>query len=262
MPRWLRFQWRRTGSVRSRNRCSSLVEVLNEVWDDTELCFFFLQITLRDLYASIKLQSSAWCDQSPCDEPLTCIKLCKLATQSLSPQQPLVVTHCLTVNSTLHWSLFVHNHEIKHNKCTALATVPERLNPNTLARLLNLVDCLGVCVDQPDEHFIAMAVARKGTFTSHDGATVASLDHYAPVSLNGESFARTVRTTSCELLVHGVKCDSCKTYRATLRTRYNRWCHRRSEQISDTTSHANERYMKTPEKKSQAWQNESKDSCN
>ena len=102
----------------------------------------------------------------------------------------------------------MHNHEIKHNKCTALATVPERLNPNTLARLLNLVDCLGVCVGQPDEHFIAMAVARKGTFTSHDGATVASLDHYAPVSLNGESFARTVRTTSCELLVHGVKCDS------------------------------------------------------
>ena len=210
---------------------------------------FFLQITLRDLYASIKLPSSAWCDQSPCDEPLTCIKLCKLATQSSSPQQPLVVTHCLTVNSTLHWSLFVHNHEIKHNKCTALATVPERLNPNTLARLLNLVDCLGVCVGQPDEHFIAMAIARKGTFTSHDGATVASLDHYAPVSLNGESFAQTVRTTSCELLVHGVKCDSCKTYRAMLRTRYNRWCHRRSEQISETTSHANERYMKTPEKK-------------
>ena len=68
----------------------------------------------------------------------------------------------------------MHNHEIKHNKCTALATVPERL---TLARLLDLVDCLGVCVGQPDEHFIAMAVARKGTFTSHDGATVANLDH-------------------------------------------------------------------------------------
>ena len=30
---------------------------------------------------------------------------------------------------------------------------------------------------------------------------------------------------------------------------YNCWCRRRSEQISDTTSHANERYMKTPEKK-------------
>ena len=66
-----------------------------------------------------------------------------------------------------------------------------------------------------------MAVARKGTFTSHDGTTVVTLDHYAAVFLNGESFARTVRTTSCELLVHGVKCDSCKTYRAaTLQTRY------------------------------------------
>ena len=110
----------------------------------TLLCFF-LQITLPDLHASINLPSSAWCDQSPRDEPLTCIKLCKLASQSSSSQQPLVVTHCLTVNDTLHWSLFVHNHEIKHDQCTALAPVPERLKPDTLALLLSLADRLG-CV--------------------------------------------------------------------------------------------------------------------
>ena len=153
----------------------------------TLLCFF-LQITLPDLHASINLPSSAWCDQSPRDEPLTCIKLCKLASQSSSSQQPLVVTHCLTVNDTLHWSLFVHNHEIKHDQCTALAPVPERLKPDTLALLLSLADRLGVCVGQPDDHFIAMATARKGAFISHDGSTVATLDQYAPVFLNGESF--------------------------------------------------------------------------
>lgn len=135
-------------------------------------------------------------------------------------------------------SLFVHDHELKHNKCTVLAAVLEGLKPDTLACLLSHVDHLGVCVSQPDEHFIAMAVARKGTFTSHDGSTVATLDHYALVFLNGESIAQ---TTSCELLVHGVKCDSCKTYRATLRTRCNCWRWQRFEQISDTTSHANER---------------------
>ena len=66
---------------------------------------------------------------------LNCVSL---PQYDLPMQQPLVVTHCLTVNCTLHCSLFVHNLEIKHKKCTALASVPERLNPDTLAHLLSL----------------------------------------------------------------------------------------------------------------------------
>ena len=205
---------------------------------------------LLQLYACSRLPSLMWCDRGSHDEPLTSIELCKLASQFSSSQKPLVIIQCLTVDDTLHWSLFLHNHEIKHVKCTGLALVPERLKPYTFVLLLSLVDRLEVCAGQPDEHFIAMAVARKGSFTSLDGHTVAVFDRYAPVFFNGESFSRTVRTASCKLLVHGVKCDPCKTYRATLRTRYNRWCRRSTKRISGTTSHVNERYLKTPQKKS------------
>ena len=55
--------------------------------------------------------------------------------------------------------------------------------------------------------------------------------------------------TKCELLIHGVKCHSCSTYRATLRVMYNRRLLHSSEDISDSSSHANVRYMNTPEKK-------------
>ena len=46
-----------------------------------------------------------------------------------------------------------------------------------------------------------------------------------------------------------MKCTPCKTYRATLRTLYNRYSRRSSDSISDASSHANIRYMNTPEKK-------------
>ena len=58
----------------------------------------------------------------------------------------------------------------------------------------------------------------------------------------------TVRHTNCELLVHGAKCETCKRYRATLRSMYNRLKKRDSEGLSSDSSHANYRYLNTPEK--------------
>ena len=86
---------------------------------------------------------------------------------------------------------------------------------------------------------------------SQDGSIKAILDDYAPVVVNGMVLTKTIRTVKCELLLDGdcVKCTSCKSYRATLRTLYNRFLHRSSDMISDASSHANIRYMNTPEKK-------------
>ena len=85
------------------------------------------------------------------------------------------------------------------------------------------------------------------SFKSHTGTTAAVL--YAPVVLNGDLFSQTVCTTGCELLVHDVKCPSCKSYRATLQVMYSQWHSRDNTQLSDTTSHMNERYLNTPEMK-------------
>ena len=54
---------------------------------------------------------------------------------------------------------------------------------------------------------------------------------------------------SCELLTTGDKCLSCKAYRDTIRSIYNRWVRRSSSDMSDTRSHSNERYLDTLERK-------------
>ncbi len=80
---------------------------------------------------------------------------------------------------------------------------------------------------------------------------MALVDDYAPLVVNREVLTKTILTVKCELLLDGnsMKCTARKTYRATLRTLYNRYSHRSSDSISDISSHANVRYMNTPEKK-------------
>ena len=142
----------------------------------------------------------------------------------------------------------MHNHEIAQGSCTALASQPSQLTPDSLSHLLNIVDNLNVCAGHPDDKFVSFAKGKKGVLKTRDGGVAASLDNYAPVLLNGSLYAQTVRTTSCELLVSGVKCASCQKYRPSLRSAYNRSLTRQSEKITDTSSHANVRYMVTPEK--------------
>ena len=100
-----------------------------------QLPTFFLQ----HLQETLKLPNSFWCDQSP--NPLTSIKLCKISSHPSSSKQPLVITHCLTVDSAL-WCTFVHNHEVKQDSYAGLASVPLQLTPNSFSALLNQVDSL------------------------------------------------------------------------------------------------------------------------
>ena len=200
---------------------------------------------VEDLHKSIKLPGQSWSDQSP--SPVTSIKLCKISSEASSSGQPLIVTHCLSVSSNLQWSVSVHDHEVKQSNCPALASVSKELTPQSLECLLTLVDSLNICIGQPDDHFVEMVSSKNNILKSQDGSVMAIVDDH----LNGEVLTKTVRTTRCELLLDGdcMKCTPCKTYRPTLRTLYNRYSHRSSDSISDASSHANIRYMNTPEKK-------------
>ena len=200
------------------------------------------------LHNSLTLPNRAWCDQSPI--PPTSVKLCKISEVESSSSQPLIITHCVTVSANLRWSLFVHNRVVQ--LCSALASVPVELtNAESCSTFLSDIDGLNICAGQPDDHLVQMAAAKKGVFRSHDGESiVASLDEYAPVRLNGKTYAKTIRTTACQLLVRdGSKCVPCKNYRDTLRTMYNRWSKRASAVMTETSSHTNERFLTTPERK-------------
>ena len=146
--------------------------------------------------------------------------------------------------------VFVHNHEVKRESCCSLTSVPVVLTPDTLNKLLSHIDCLDVCAGHPDNNYVTMVVAKKGVLKSCDGNVAAALDDYAPVMLDGCLYEKTIRHSTCEVLIqNGGKCTSCKNYRAVLRKIYSQWSSRQSDQISHTTSNTNERYMNTPEKR-------------
>ena len=151
---------------------------------------------VKDLHKSIKLPGQSWSDQSP--SPVTSIKLCKISSEASSSEQPLIVTHCLSVSSNLQWSVSVHDHEVKQSNCPALASVSKELTPQSLECLLTLVDSLNICIGQPDDHFVEMVSSKNNILKSQDGSVMAIVDDY-----RGEVLTKTVRTTRCELLLDG-----------------------------------------------------------
>ena len=62
-------------------------------------------------------------------------------------------------------------------------------------------------------------------------------------------YPRTIRTTACELLVHGTKCVACKQYRSTLRSLHSRKLKLPKSDTTAVSSHSNIRYLKTPERR-------------
>ena len=90
--------------------------------------------------------------------------------------------------------------------------------------------------------------SRKGKLFNKYGGIAAFVDHYAPIHLNGELFQKMVRTLDCETLVRGEKCNLCSKYRRTLRVLQDRWSKRSSDELSNSSSHTNNRYLNTPER--------------
>ena len=84
------------------------------------------------------------------------------------------------------------------------------------------MDRSNVCAGHPDRHFVSMLETRKGEIKAADGTQSAYLDRCLSVSLNGETYSDTVRSSSCELMTNGQKCPACVQYRSTLRALYGR----------------------------------------
>ena len=176
---------------------------------------------ILSLHLSLATYCHGWVDITT--EPVDSIHLCKVSEVATQSSQPPVITHSLSVNSNRAWALHVHNH------------------PLSAQALLNQVDNLNICCGQPDSHFVSMVQRKKGKIISAQGQAKAYIDEYAPVTLGVDTYQATIRTTSCELLTSGNKCSKCKRYRNTLR--------RSACDMSSPTSHSNERYLNTPQRK-------------
>lgn len=204
-------------------------------------------IDITSLKQSLASCSHGWVDAAA--ETADSIRLCKFSEVPTQSSQPPVITHSLSVNADLTWILHVHNHLVIPQNCAALQSVPETLTTENLHTLLRQVDVLNVCCGQPDSHFMSMVQCKKGKIVSAGGEVKAYIDDYAPIALGDSCYQATIRTTSCEFLTSGNKCSTCKNYRDTLRAMHSRWVRRNACDMSSPTSHSNERYLNTPQRK-------------
>ena len=204
------------------------------------------EVCFQTLTSDLVLPSKQWIIQM---QNADRIGLCKL---SCSSQDAMVVTHSLVVTQDMLWTLTVHGKEVNPQMCSALLDTPKKLSTATLQTLLSVLDKSAVCPGHPDQQFLSLLDAKKGKLLSKNGHTVAYIDNCSPVTLNGEEYPKTVRYSSCELIVRGAKCPSCVTYRDTLRKAYHRWLKQKSlsprRRIS-TSSRTALRFLNTPEKK-------------
>ncbi len=94
-------------------------------------------------------------------------------TQEISDQrQPLFISHCLSVDEELQWSLFVHNKDL--DDFSVFSDIPKMLIQDSL-KLLQVLNELKVCPGHPDDEIVR---AKKGGMKRKDGELV---DDYAPV---------------------------------------------------------------------------------
>ncbi len=111
-------------------------------------------------------------DQSP--DPVTCIRVCKVMTQEISDKRhPLFISHCLSVDEQLQWSLFVHNKRID---CSVFSGIPKMLTQDSLSKLLQVLNELIVCPGNPDEKFVEIIMAKKGGMKKKDGERACFVD--------------------------------------------------------------------------------------
>ena len=169
--------------------------------------------SLRD---SLTLPLEEWSEQS--SSPINSICLCKILHKPNDRQQPVTVTHSLTIHSDGRWEASAFGHQLNRSTCQPLSTIPMYVDQSSLQQLLEILDKSSVCAGHPEEKFVGMMLQRKGKkIDNKRGGTSAYLDDTIPVMLHGQQYHCTVRAYECEILCHGNKCQACAVYCATLR---------------------------------------------
>ena len=104
--------------------------------------------------------------------------------------------------------MHIHGHTITPTARSPLSSVPEKLSTVSATTLLELLDTGRVCTGHPDEQYEDLAKEKKGRFLSQ-GELVAFEGGGFMVELNGKKYTRTIRTSHCNIFIHGEKCESC-----------------------------------------------------
>ena len=154
------------------------------------------------------------------------------------------ISHSIIINPDMTWNVHVHGNKVLCRRNTPISQFPDKLYAESLQSSFSVVDSASVCPGNPNEKFISIVKAKKGVVKSTSGQRTAAIDNAFQVSLNGEVYQQTIRTTDCSLLVHGTKCQTCTDYWSHLRAMYSQWSHNKGE----VSKFSNNRYLNTPQK--------------
>ena len=199
---------------------------------------------MEELRLQAQASSAAWFDVS--SSPLEKVVLVKMCESSSN--QAEAISHSLTIERDLTWRLYVYGKLV--SRCTALSQFPTHLQQGNLQVLLSTISQLHICAGHPDKHLLDFVSAKKGQLLSASGNVTAFLDTSGPVMLNGQRCPTTVRSAECQVLTSALKCPQCVSYRNTMRAMYHRWQKRKSSSpIHSTSTHTNDRWLTTPERK-------------
>ena len=112
--------------------------------------------------------------------------LCKTGPVTSSDQQPLLLSHCITVNSNLTWSLCVRGKTVNLETCTALRSIPSLLSNSSLASsLIERLEASNICIGNPDHQFAEVVDSHHGQILSPDGSNSAYNDDFSSFLFEG-----------------------------------------------------------------------------
>ncbi len=121
------------------------------------------------------------------------LKLYKLMEIQSASNQPLKISHTISINPDYSWTVFVHNYEVKSGSRALKSTLRTIDNSITMNKFEKLVNDLQVCAGHPDVSFVHFCKSKKGKLVSkHGNEVVAHVDSYLPISLNGMVHAETM----------------------------------------------------------------------
>ena len=152
---------------------------------------------------------------------------CSLSFHQISHQQESqnsspAINCSLVIKNDCTWQIHVHGHCLPQDS-PVLAEHPSVLNSTSAALLLSGLSHMNICPGNPEEKFTSIAATkRNGEFLSASSEIVAYLDKNGHVTMNGQMYTSTVRTTQCHLFSKESRCLVCTKYRKSLLVQHSR----------------------------------------
>ena len=151
------------------------------------------------------------------------LRLCRVTYQSLPNVTPLVVTHSVIIKEDYSWILHVNGHPVDPVNVPSIQRFSPLPGSDAVSFLLSEIDNLRICPGNPEGKYVELGKAKKyQQFLSEEKNVVAYVDQNACIVISDQQYASTVRCSKCSILIAGMRCSVCASYRRSLNAQCSR----------------------------------------